>query len=72
MKQVNEPECREIAMSRGPRSQGHGAIPWTKMLRSRSVWALCLMYGCGGFAANFFVTYLPSYLRKQRVVEIGK
>jgi MFS family permease len=36
------------------------------MLRSRSVWALCLMYGCGGFAANFYVTLLPSFLENQR------
>src|SRR5262249_30027681 len=35
-------------------------------LRSRSVWALCLMYGCGGFAANFYVTLLPVYLEKHR------
>ena len=44
---------------------GH-AIPWGRMLRSRSVWALCLMYGFGGFAANFFVTLLPTYLSDYR------
>jgi MFS family permease len=36
------------------------------MLRSRSAWALCLMYGCGGFASNFYVTLLPKYLTTQR------
>ena len=36
------------------------------MLRSRSVWGLCLMYGCAAFAANFYVTLLPTYLAKQR------
>src|SRR5262249_2284471 len=31
-----------------------------------SVWGLCLMYGCAGFASNFYVTLLPNYLDKQR------
>jgi sugar phosphate permease len=54
---------RELLVSRPP---GHGKVPWAKMLRSRSVWALCLTYGFGGFAANFYVTLLPTYLRNQR------
>jgi ACS family glucarate transporter-like MFS transporter len=41
-------------------------IPWLALLRSRSVWALCLMYGCAGFSGNFFVTWLPTYLRDHR------
>jgi MFS family permease len=62
MTRVNAPERALIAAGRGERPAGHGAIPWAKMLRSRSAWALCLMYGCGGFAANFYVTLLPDYL----------
>jgi sugar phosphate permease len=44
----------------------HGGLPWRNVLACRSVWALCAMYSCGGFAANFYVTLLPSYLSKQR------
>lgn len=37
-----------------------------RMVRSRSVWALCLMYGCLGYSGNFFLTLLPDYLRTNR------
>jgi MFS family permease len=63
---VNAAELHVIAAGRDTRPLGHGHFPWRRMLRSRSVWALCLMYGCGGFAANFYVTLLPSYLQNQR------
>jgi MFS family permease len=63
MPRVNAAERALITAGRGP-AVGHGSIPWRRMLRSRSIWALCLMYGFGGFAANFFVTLLPTYLKK--------
>jgi MFS family permease len=62
MARVNAAERGLIAAGRGEQPAGHGPIPWAKMLRSRRAWALCLMYGCGGFAANFYVTLLPDYL----------
>jgi sugar phosphate permease len=66
MAQVNAAERARIAEGRLGTPAGHAWAPWGRFLRSRSAWALCLTYGCGGFAANFFVTYLPSYLRNQR------
>jgi sugar phosphate permease len=54
-----------VSMSTG-RKSSHVAVPWRTFLRSRSVWGLCLMYACGGFVANFYVTLLPTYLRDQR------
>ena len=66
MPAVNAAERQRIIAGRNARPLGHGQVPWGKMLRSRSVWGLCLMYGCGGFAANLFVTLLSSYLKKQR------
>jgi len=48
------------------RSIAHAPIPWRRFLTLRSVWSLCFMYGCGGFAANFYVTLLPTYLRNKR------
>ena len=41
-------------------------VPWGRILRCPSVWALCGLYGCGGFSGNFFVTFLPIYLRDHR------
>jgi MFS family permease len=66
MPAVNDAERALIVAGRVARPAGHAGAPWGRMLRSRSVWALCLTYGFGGFAANFYVTLLPTYLEKGR------
>jgi sugar phosphate permease len=50
---------------------GHGAFPWRRMLGSRSAWCLCLAYGGLGFAGNFFITMLPTYLQAHRGLSLG-
>jgi len=72
MPAVNEAERALIVAGRAARPVGHGAAPWGRMLRSRSVWALCLTYGFGGFAANFYVTLLPKYLSDARGLPPGE
>jgi nitrate/nitrite transporter NarK len=65
MRGVNQGERDRIEEGRdqAQRSPGKaGPIPWGRMLTSRSSWALCLAYGFGGFAGNFFVGHLPTYL----------
>jgi sugar phosphate permease len=62
---VNDAERALITEGRAP-SAKHGGLPWRNVLACRSVWALCAMYACGGFAANFYVVLLPSYLSKER------
>ena len=47
------------------------AVPWGRMLRSRSVWCLCLMYGSCGPAGNFVFTLLPVYLSDHRHLPPG-
>ena len=67
MSQVNRAERKLIEAGRaasgrlGPR---RGSL--VRMLRSRSVWALCLMYGFLGFSGNFYLTLLPTYLKNHR------
>ena len=67
MSQVNHAERKLIE---GGQAHGagaaHGDVPWSRMLRSRSVWALCLMYGFLGFSGNFYLTLLPTYLKNHR------
>jgi nitrate/nitrite transporter NarK len=65
MPQVNAAELEIIESGRGRRA-GHGHATWRRLLRSKNVWALCFMYGCAGFSANFYVTLFPSYLRDYR------
>lgn len=65
MPTVNQAERQLIAAGRVPHPAGHGTIPWGAMFRNRSVWGLCMLYMFGGFAANFYVTLLPSWLTEQ-------
>jgi sugar phosphate permease len=60
---VSAAELELITSGRGPPAL-HGALP--RLLRSRSVAFLCLMYAFGGFTATFFITLLPDYLDSQR------
>ena len=66
------PSGKLIASGRADRPAGHGAVPWRRMLTSRSVWALCLMYGALGYSGNFFLTLLPDYLRTHRGLDAGQ
>jgi sugar phosphate permease len=67
MRQVNEAERKLIEAGRPRHSQaGHSQVPWLRLLSSRSVWALCLMYGFLGFSGNFYLTMLPTYLKNHR------
>jgi sugar phosphate permease len=64
MLQVNRSELKLILAGRGVSAKhAHGSVPWTKMIQSRSVWALFLMYGFLGFSGNFYLTLLPTYLK---------
>lgn len=66
-RRINEAERAVIEHGRpARRTAAHGELPWTLMLRSRSVWCLCLMYGAIGFSGNFFLFFLGDYLTKQR------
>ncbi|MFI5457806.1 MAG: MFS transporter [Isosphaerales bacterium] len=67
MARVNASERKLIPAGRADSTtHGHGSVPWAKMMRSRSVWALFLMYGFLGFSGNFFLTLLPTYLKNHR------
>jgi sugar phosphate permease len=65
MRSVNDAERAVILGGRAAATTTR-RIPWRALLRSRSVWALCFMYGCMGFAGNFIVGFLPTYLRDHR------
>jgi sugar phosphate permease len=63
---VNRAELKIITSSRARKPPvAHAGVPWAKLLRSRSAWALCLMYGFLGYSGNFFLTMLPDYLTKR-------
>jgi MFS transporter, ACS family, glucarate transporter len=66
MKRVNDAERDLIESGRPLARTQAGPLPWSGFLRSRNVWALCLMYGFVGFSGNFITSLLPVYLRDHR------
>jgi sugar phosphate permease len=63
MARVNAAERDLIASDRPANPAPPGPVPWGRFLRSRNVWALCLMYGFVGFGGNFITRLLNIYLR---------
>jgi MFS family permease len=49
----------------------HGAMPWGKLLRSRTVWMLWLQYFCMSYSWYFYITWMPTYL-KESFPQLGK
>ncbi|WP_076346480.1 MFS transporter [Paludisphaera borealis] len=66
MPQANAAERKLITAGRAHRAAGAYSVPWSRLFASRSAWCLCLAYGFGGFASNFFVGWLPTYLSDHR------
>jgi MFS family permease len=67
---VNAAELELIQAGTGEPPIGHPRVPWTKLLRSRSVWLLWSQYFCLSYGWFFYVSWLPTYLRDTRGVEI--
>jgi len=51
-------------------SAGHANVPWAKMLRSRTVWMLWLQYFCFSYGWYFYITWLPTYLKEARGLDL--
>ena len=64
---VNGAERAVIEEGRSfPAGATHGATDWAALLANRSVASLCLMYFTQSYGFNFYVTWLPAYLRGVR------
>jgi MFS family permease len=44
----------------------HFRVPWSKLVRSRTVWCLCGQYAALSFSWYFFITWYPTYLLQAR------
>ena len=63
----------ELALLRGSEelAHGHANVPWGKILRSPTVWLLCAQYFCLSYGWYFYITWLPTYLKESRHLEIS-
>jgi ACS family D-galactonate transporter-like MFS transporter len=69
----------EIEYIRGGQALRHGAdkiipLKWYELLRYRNIWAMCLGFFTINYISYFFITWLPTYLVKQKgigMIEMG-
>ena len=70
-KKLNAAE-RELLKDADVLAAGHARVPWGKLLRSRSVWLLCLQYACLAYGWYFYITWLPTYLQEARGLDLSR
>jgi sugar phosphate permease len=49
-----------------PSRESHSSVKWSRLLRSRSVWALGIQWFCHYYGFYFYITWLPLYLYQSR------
>jgi MFS transporter, ACS family, glucarate transporter len=70
-KKINE---AELALLQGSEelASGHGDVPWGKLIRSKQAWLLCLQYFCLAYGWYFYITWLPTYLKEGRGLNLAQ
>ena len=67
---LNQAE-RDLLKQSAKMATGHGDVPWKRFLRSRQVWMLCWQYFALSYGWYFYITWLPTYLREARHLELN-
>jgi MFS family permease len=67
---LNEAE-RQLLAPNEALACGHADVPWRKFARSRQVWLLCAQYFCSSYGWYFYITWLPTYLKQARGLNLG-
>ena len=52
-------------------ASGHTRAPWRKFAGSPQVWLLCAQYFCSSYGWYFYITWLPTYLKEARGLNLG-
>jgi MFS family permease len=66
---MNEAE-KALLREGASRASGHSDAPWGKLLSSKRVWLLCWQYFFLSYGWYFNITWLPTYLRDQRAMNM--
>ena len=67
---LNQAE-RDLVSASSKLAAGHADVPWLRLLKSGRVWLLCWQYFCLTYGWYFYITWLPTYLRNGRHLEIA-
>ena len=68
---LNQAE-RDLLRAQAGKAVAHVGISWRKLLGSRAVWLLCWQYFFLSYGWYFYITWLPTYLRQGRHMNIGQ
>jgi MFS transporter, ACS family, glucarate transporter len=68
-KGVNAAEL-ELLKENEQNVSGHGDVPWLKLVKSPTMWLLWGQYFCLSYGWYFYVTWLPTYLKDVRNMDI--
>lgn len=49
---------------------GHGDVPWRELVTRPAIWLLWAQYFCSSYGWYFYVTWLPTYLREERGLDV--
>lgn len=63
---VNRKELEHIRRGKVAEADHLHGVPWKRILTSRSLIALCLMYFTQSYGFYFYITWLPTYLERVR------
>ncbi|MEM5422255.1 MFS transporter [Paraburkholderia ferrariae] len=70
-RRVNAAELAHIESDKGAQSaQPPARPPWRKLLAHRNVWAMCIGFFMINYNSYFFITWLPTYLMKERGMSV--
>ena len=61
---------RELLSHAAANASGHGDVPWGRFGSSLQVWMICLQYFCLSYGWYFYVTWLPTYFKEGRNLDI--
>jgi len=68
-KSVNAAEL-ELLRDNEQNVKGHGDVPWRRLVTRPAMWLLWAQYFCLSFGWYFYITWLPTYLKEVRGMEL--
>jgi sugar phosphate permease len=63
---VNAAELELIHSATGERSRTSSSVPWSAILKCRTIWYLSAMYFCYGYCLAVYLDWFPTYLKESR------
>lgn len=62
---------KEIIHDGAVPAASHVHVPWSRLLASKQVWMLCWQYFALSYGWYFYVTWLPTYLKEARHLDLS-